>query len=175
MCVKVLAVLIIVMGLVIVIVPQFTNCEYGKDQPATLNMQTSDAGAVKYASMGGMDASAGESASVPYRMMKCFWSARAEVIAGVPLIALGILLLFARRKETIRAIGILTTLLGVLTLIIPTSLVGTCANSAMVCNTEMKPTLLVAGGITVALGIAVLVLGEMRRPTEGSPDAAVAA
>ena len=32
----------------------------------------------------------------------------------------------------------------------------------MVCNTEMKPTLFVAGGITVALGIAVLVLGEMQ-------------
>ena len=48
-------------------------------------------------------------------------------------------------------------------------------NPAMVCNTEMKPTLLVAGGITVALGIAVLVLGEMRRPTDGPAEAAAAA
>ena len=39
----------------------------------------------------------------------------------------------------------------------------------------MKPTLFVAGGITVALGIAVLVLGEMRRPTDGPAEVAAAA
>jgi hypothetical protein len=169
---KVLAILIIILGLVIIIVPQFTNCEYGKEQPATLNMKTSGV-AVEYASMGGMEAGAAEG-SVPYRMMKCFWSARAEIVAGVPLVALGALLFFARRKETIRVIGILTALIGVLTLLIPTSFIGTCVNPAMVCNTEMKPTLFVAGGITVALGIAVLVLGELRRPTDGPAEAAAA-
>ena len=169
---KVLAILLIIMGLVIIIVPQFTNCEYGKEQPATLNMKTSGV-AVEYASMGGMEAGAAE-ASVPYRMMKCFWSARAEIVAGVPLIALGALLFFARRKETIRVIGILTTLIGVLTLLIPTSLIGTCLNPAMVCNTEMKPTLFVAGGIVIALGVAVLVLGELRRPTDGPAEAVAA-
>ena len=109
---KVLAVLIIIVALVIIIVPQFTNCESGKDQPATLNMQTSDAGVVEYASTVAMEGTA-ESAAVPYRMMKCFWSARAEIVAGVPLVALGALLFFARRKETIRVIGILTALIGV--------------------------------------------------------------
>lgn len=172
---KILAVLLVVLGLVILIVPQFTNCEYGADHPATLNMKTSDAHAVEYASMGGMDTTAGESASVPYRMMKCFWSARAEIMTGVPLIILGVLLLFSRRKETIRVIGILTAVFGVLTILIPTTFIGTCANTAMVCNTEMKPTLLVAGGITVALGVAVLVLGEMRRPTDGPAEAAASA
>jgi hypothetical protein len=172
--VKVLAVLIILMGLVIVIVPQYTNCEAGKDQPATLNMQTSDAGVVEYASTVAMEGTM-ESAAVPYRMMKCLWSARAEIVAGVPLIALGVLLFFARRKETIRVIGIVTTLLGVLTILIPTSVIGVCMNPEMVCNTQMKPTLLIAGGITVALGVAVLVLGEMRRPTDGPVEAAAAA
>jgi hypothetical protein len=172
--VRVLAVLMIVLGLVIVIVPQFTNCEYGKDHAATINMQSSADGPVEYASTGSMDTSSGIE-SVPYRMMKCFWSARAEIIAGVPLIALGVLLFFARRKETFRVIGILTVVIGILTVIIPTSVVGTCANTAMRCNTEMKPTLLVAGGITVALGIAVLVLGEMRRPTDGTSAAVAAA
>lgn len=174
---KVLAVLIIIMGLVIIIVPQFTNCEYGADRPATLNMRTSDAHAGEYASTGGMESGVDDpmaSAAVPYRMMKCLWSARAEIIAGVPLVVLGALLLFARRKETIRVIGIVTALMGVLTILIPTSFIGTCLNSAMVCNTQMKPTLLISGGITVALGIAVLVLGEMRRP-EGPAEAAVAA
>lgn len=161
---KVLAVLIIILGLVIIIVPQFTNCEYGVDHPATLNMRTSDAGLVQYAGMEGMPETM-ESAAVPYRMMKCLWSARAEIIAGVPLIVLGALLLFARRKENIRTIGVLTSVMGVLTILIPTSFIGTCMNPEMVCNTQMKPTLLIAGGITVALGVAVLVLGETRRPS----------
>jgi len=174
--VKVLAVLIIVLGLVIIIVPQFTNCEYGKDHPATLNMRTSAADVVRVASTEGMEGmqDSMESAAVPYRMMKCLWSARAEIIAGVPIIVLGALLLFARRKETIRVIGILTAVMGVLTILIPTSFIGVCKNPDMVCNTEMKPTLLIAGGITVALGIAVVALGEMRRPTQGPTDAAAA-
>ena len=174
---KVLAVLIIILGLAIIIVPQFTNCEYGKDHPDVLNMQTSDAHVTEYASMGEMEGGTVdtmESGAVPYRAMKCLWSARAEIIAGVPIIVLGALLLFARRKETVRVIGILTAVMGVLNILIPTSFIGTCMNPDMVCNTEMKPTLLIAGGITVALGIAVVVLGEMRRPAQGPSDGAVA-
>jgi hypothetical protein len=163
-----------IVALAIIIVPQYTNCESGNEHPETINMKTSDSGAAaQYASMGGMEAGAGE-AAVPYRMMKCLWSARAELIAGIPLFALGALLLFAKRKETIRVIGILAAIIGVLTILIPTSVIGTCVNPDMVCNTQMKPTLLICGGITVALAIAVLVLGEMRRPTDG-PAATVAA
>jgi hypothetical protein len=64
--------------------------------------------------------------------------------------------------------------MGVLTILIPTSFIGTCMNPEMVCNTQMKPTLLLAGGITVALGVAVLVLGEMRRPSGGATEAVAA-
>ena len=106
--------------------------------------------------------------------MKCLWSARAELIAGIPLFALGALLLFARRKETTRVIGILAAVIGVLTILIPTSVIGTCVNPDMVCNTQMKPTLLICGGISVVLGIAIVVVGEMKRPTDG-PAAATAA
>jgi hypothetical protein len=158
---KVLAVLIILVALVIIIVPQFTNCEAGKDN-ATTSM--SSAGATATASP----------AAMPYRMMKCYWTAHAEIVAGVPLIAIGVLLFFARRKETTRVLGILTAILGVLTILLPTSIIGTCLNDQMVCNTEMKPVLLICGGITVALGIAVLVVGEMRRDSGGNGGAAAA-
>jgi CHASE2 domain-containing sensor protein len=171
--VKVLAVLIIIIALVIIIVPQFTNCEYGNDN-ATAGMSSSTSvdtsTTVAYASM----TSPMAAAAMPYRMMKCYWSAHAEIVAGVPLLAVGVLLLFARRKETTRVLGILTVVLGVLTIVIPTSIVGTCANDQMVCNTEMKPTLLIAGGIAVALGIAVVVVGEIKRDNGADAGAAAA-
>ena len=170
---KVLAVLIIIIALVIIIVPQFTNCEYGNDNAATgMSSSTSvdTSTTVAYASM----TSPMAAAAMPYRMMKCYWSAHAEIVAGVPLLAVGVLLLFARRKETTRVLGILTVVLGVLTILIPTSIVGTCANDQMVCNTEMKPTLLIAGGIAVALGIAVVVVGEIKRDNGADAGAAAA-
>ena len=178
---KVLAVAIIIVALVIIIVPQFTNCEAGKDDEAAMAMSSSVTTAgVSYASAGmespeAMPADDAMSGAEPMATpaagmvakMKCYWSAHAEIVAGVPLIVIGVLLFFARRKETTRALGALTVALGVLTMLIPTTLIGTCLNDQMVCNTEMKPTLLIAGGITVALGVAVLVLGEMRRETGG--------
>ena len=176
---KVLAVLIIVVALVIIIVPQFTNCEYGKDNAATKTMTITTIGSAQpaavttYASMGGT-MGAGEAAALPYRMMKCYWSAHAEIIAGVPLVVIGALLVFARRKETMRALGALAAVLGVLTILIPTSIVGTCLNDQMVCNTEMKPVLFISGGITIALGVAVLVLGQLRREDGGSGGVAAA-
>jgi CHASE2 domain-containing sensor protein len=168
--VKVLAVLIIVIALVIIIVPQFTNCEYGRDNGATSTTSTDTTATVVYASM----TSPAAAATMPYRMMKCYWAAHAEIIAGVPLLAIGALLLFARRKETTRALGILTAVLGVLTVLIPTSVVGTCLNEQMVCNTQMKPALLIAGGIIVALGVAVVVVGEMKRESGGNGGVAAA-
>jgi hypothetical protein len=38
----------------------------------------------------------------------------------------------------------------------------------------MKPVLFIAGGITVALGIAVLVMGEMKRESGGNGGVAAA-
>jgi hypothetical protein len=168
--VKVLAVLIVIVALVIIIVPQFTNCEYGADNAATKSMTIVKVGSASTAQYAGMSSAMGgaeTAATLPYRMMKCFWSARAELIAGIPLLVVGALLLFARRKETMRVLGIVSVVVGVLTILIPTTIVGTCANPMMVCNTEMKPTLLVAGGLAVALGIAVLVVGEMKRESGG--------
>jgi hypothetical protein len=163
--VKVLAVLIILVALVIMIVPQYTNCEAGKDDPT---MATSTA-ATTMAS----PAASPTAGAMPYRMMKCYWTAHAEIVAGVPLLAIGVLLVFARRRETTRVLGILTAILGVLTILLPTNIIGTCLNDQMVCNTEMKPVLLISGGIVVALGIAVLVMGELKREN-GSGGATLA-
>jgi hypothetical protein len=145
--VKVLATLIVVAALVVAITPQFTNCE---------------------AQRGGMlGMAAPAAATTVVAKMKCYWTAHAEIAVGIPLAAAGVLLLFARRKESKRAIGVLTALLGLSAVLLPATLIGTCASSVAVCDTTMKPLLLVAGGIVIAVGVVVVVLAEIG--TEGDP------
>lgn len=164
---KVLAILIIAVALLIAIAPQFTNCEAkGGDMPGT----TSSGGAAM-ASASGM--ASPQAMTTPVAMagtankvvtkMKCYWTAHAEIAVGIPLAAVGVLLLFARRKESKRALGVITALLGLSAVLLPTALIGTCMSGEAICNTTMKPLLLVAGGITIALGVVVLVLGEMSK------------
>ena len=167
---KVLAVLILIVALVIIIVPQTTNCAAGEGDPA-MRMGGTGSATPSSASMEGAMPGAG---AAPAAKPKCFWSARAEIVVGVPLLAIGVLLFFARRKETVRALGVLATISGVLTILVPITIIGTCLSSQMVCNREMKPTLLIAGGITLALAIAALVLGETRREDGGSGGVAPA-
>lgn len=160
---KVLAVLIILVALAIAIVPQFTNCEANKDDSVLPMSGTAGTPMASVSPTASPMASPATAPTMPYRMMKCYWTAHAEIVVAVPLIAIGLLLLFARRKETTLALGVITAVLGVLTILLPTSIIGTCLNGAMVCNTQMKPVLLIGGGIVVALGVAVLVLGQMKR------------
>jgi len=87
--VKVLAILIILVALVIVVVPQFTNCEYGKDNAATKTMTISGATPTSSGMSSAMGGAA-VAAALPYRMMKCYWSAHAEIVAGgITAIVLG--------------------------------------------------------------------------------------
>jgi hypothetical protein len=133
---KIAAVVIIVLALVVALVPAFTNCSYnGK----VLTLQNGKTVA-----------------------MKCTWSAKAELALGVPLLGVGVLMLVSRRKETIRAMSILGVVLGVLVILIPTSLIGVCASADMNCNAILKPTMIVSGIILVMVGLAALIMNERR-------------
>ncbi len=170
---KVLALLIVLAGLVIAIVPQYTNCEAGSDAASTASRGNGAAVAAAadtaapdslFASMETVVASS----IVP--KMKCFWSARGGLVVGITLAVAGGLLFFARRRETRRALAIVSACLGLFAILVPASLIGTCGAETMICNTTMKPLMMVAGGIAVAASVAVLVVNELRR--EGPPETA---
>jgi uncharacterized membrane protein HdeD (DUF308 family) len=133
---KIAAVVLIILALIVILVPQFTNCAAaGK----VLTLQNGKTVA-----------------------MKCAWSARAELALGIPLLAIGVLLAVSRRKETIRSLSILGAIEGVLVILIPTTLIGVCASAAMDCNSVLKPTMIVCGVLTVLVSLAALVLNERR-------------
>ena len=133
---KVVAGILIVLALIVIIVPQFTNCA------AEGRSLTLDNGKTV--------------------LMKCAWSARAELALGIPLLALGALLALARRKETVRSLSILGAIIGVLVILIPTSLIGVCASAMMDCNSILKPTMIVCGILALLASIAALVLNETK-------------
>jgi hypothetical protein len=118
---KFLGITLIVVALAVALVPQFTTCE---SQGKSMTI------------MGGM--------SVP---MKCKWTAEAELVASVPLFAVGAMMALSQRRETKRYLSIL----GIAVISVPTSLIGVC-DSMMICHTVMKPTLISAGGLTSVIG-----------------------
>jgi hypothetical protein len=119
----------IVFALVLAIAPVFTDCEsHGKA------LATAD----------------GRSVS-----MKCHWAGVAEVAAAIPLGIAGLYTLRNRRKETTRFAGIVGAASGLVAILLPTALIGTCGNSMMVCNLLMRPILLGSGILAMVASIAL--------------------
>ena len=128
---KIAALLMIVLAIVIGIIPQFTDCE---SQGRSLTLA--------------------DGRQIP---MKCHWTAQAEVGLAVPLLATGALMTTSRRKESLRNLSLLGALLGVFVILLPTALVGVCANPDMICNSVMKPALILSGSLIVGLSLFGLV------------------
>ena len=137
---KLLGVVMLLMALVLAIAPVFTDCEsQGK------MLTTADARTVS---------------------MKCHWAGVAEVAAAVPLGIAGIYALRSRRRETTRFAGLIGATSGLMAILLPTVLIGTCMNSMMICNMLMRPILLASGIIAIVASIALIVLArEPELPT----------
>jgi hypothetical protein len=141
---KGLGVAMVLLALALAIAPVFTDCEsHGK------MLTTAD----------------GRSVS-----MKCHWAGIAEAVAAVPLAIAGIAAMRSRRRETLRLAGIVGVGSAAMALLVPTILIGTCANPMMVCNILMKPTLLATGTLAlVASGALAVLAREPRTALVGAP------
>ena len=131
---KIAGIVIIVLALAVGIVPQLTDCQSQGKSLALANGQT-----------------------VP---MKCHWTAMAALGMAVPLLALGGVMAFSRRKEARRALSMLGVAMGAVVALLPTYLIGVCANGMMACNNTMMPTLLFSGIVIGAISLVTLVLAR---------------
>ena len=131
---KVVAVLFVILALVIGIVPIFTDCQ---SQGRALELANGK--------------------TIP---MKCHWTGRAEIALAIPLAGAGILLAFARRKETQRALAVMAALLGAGAILLPAWLIGVCSAAEMVCKMAMEPILILAGILVIAVSVAGLLLAR---------------
>jgi hypothetical protein len=128
---KVIAAILIILALIVGSVPQFTDC---LAQGRTIELSSGN--------------------SLP---MKCHWTRQAEVAVALPLLSVGVLMLFIRSRSTLRVLAAMAVVLGISAILIPAYLIGTCANPEMICNLLMKPTLLFTGIVTVVTGGIALV------------------
>ncbi len=87
------------------------------------------------------------------RKMKCYWSSRAEIGIGLIMIALGVLYLLLEQWQAKIAISILGITTGIIAILIPTILVGGCADERMMCQSLSFPAIYL---ISVVAIIAVL-------------------
>jgi hypothetical protein len=124
---KIAAVIMILLSVMIGVIPMFTDCE---SQGRALTLA--------------------DGRQIP---MKCHWTAQAETALAVPLFATGAMLTKSKKKETLRNLGILGVILGIFVILLPTALIGVCGNPDMICNSIMKPTLILTGSLVVALSL----------------------
>ena len=85
--------------------------------------------------------------------MRCFWTARAEMILGALVLLTGAVLLITKSPEGRQRLNHLVALLGLAVILTPLVLIPTCANPEMSCNLGAKPAWLVLGGLTFLYGL----------------------
>lgn len=133
---KIAGALSILLALALAIVPQFSDCA---SQGRALTLA--------------------DGRQIP---MKCHWTARAEIAVAAPLAMTGALLLVSRRRESVRLLSGIGAVAGVAAILLPTALIGVCGNPDMICNSFMRPFLILTGSLVVVMH-AVTVALTLRR------------
>lgn len=129
-----LGIALIVLGLAITILPVFTDCQ---SQGNFLTTSTGKEVA-----------------------MKCHWAGVAEIVAGVPLLALGVIMVATKRKSDLFYLGIVGVVLGAFIIMIPNNLIGVCQTPTMLCHTVMNPALTVFGSLAILCCLGAMVLAR---------------
>jgi hypothetical protein len=97
-------------------------------------------------------------------IMKCHWSAQAEIGIGGLIAALGIGLVIFANPHTRLGLTIGTFLSGILALLIPHVLIGGCPSAHMACRKISFPAITVIG-VLLLIGMALNALYLTRKKT----------
>lgn len=98
--------------------------------------------------------------------MKCHWTAVTELMIGILIVFNGILFIVFKKHETHIALNIMLFLLGLAVVLVPTKIIGMCETPTMACRIGTEPALIVAGAITMAVGIGNIFFHSIRIKSE---------
>ena len=97
------------------------------------------------------------------KVMKCHWTARAELFVGLAVTALALLKLFSDNVQYQLALNAGIALNAVGVILFPTTLIGVCGKATMHCHSVTQPTLIVLGILIIlATLIQTVVLWKKR-------------
>lgn len=95
-------------------------------------------------------------ATSPGTHMKCWYTAEAETGVGALIILMGILLIVLPSRISEKVTGILSVILGIVTISIPTFVIGVCNSPSAPCRIGTLPALILLGFLTVIAGMYLL-------------------
>ena len=126
---KVAAISLIILAVLIAIIPIFSDCQAAGRMITLANGK-----------------------EIP---LKCHWTGRAELGLALPLLTVGLTMLFSRRRESFRNLGLVGISLGIVTILLPTVLIGVCGMPDMPCHSTMEPALILMGVLVAGISLAV--------------------
>ncbi len=88
--------------------------------------------------------------------MKCYYTAIAEASTAGLLALGGLMLALSRTKEALRNLSLFGLGFGALVMLLPTVLIGVCANPAHDCNRIVLPSMLFLGTLVLATSAGLL-------------------
>lgn len=109
-------------------------------------------------------ANAGHMHSSGGKIMKCFWTAKAELGVGALVMAIGFLMLFSRTVFIRMGLSMALACIAILAGAIPTVLIGVCGNEMMRCNIGAKPALVLLS--LVLLIVAIINIVSLNKMTK---------
>jgi hypothetical protein len=115
-----------------------------------------------------MGGSGGESsAESSTTVMKCFWTARAELGIGALIAIVGVLLIVLKSRQIRLGLSLAAALNGILALLVPTALIGVCGHASMQCRIGTLPALVILSSfviIVAALNTVYLSKARSEKP-----------
>ncbi len=92
--------------------------------------------------------------------MKCHWTGVAELATGVPLAAVGVMMVTTKRKDSLTYLSVLGVVLGGVAIALPNKLIGVCAMPTMLCHSVMSPGLTAGGAVAAATGVVGIIMAQ---------------
>ncbi|WP_051656543.1 DUF4418 family protein [Butyrivibrio sp. AE3004] len=79
------------------------------------------------------------------KFMKCHWTAQAELGIGLAIVFLAAGILFFKSEQIRAGLSIAAFALSIVSVLVPTKLIGVCGGEHMQCHSLTKPVLIILG------------------------------
>ena len=84
-------------------------------------------------------------------LMKCHWTSKAELGVGGSIALNGLLMVCINQKKVHLGLTLAVFPLGILTILVPTALIGVCDSERMQCRMLTYPMLCLLGGLLIII------------------------